>query len=418
MDSKLRKMAVITSLAVILLIGLVVIRMNRKDQPSDPKKSPEPAAKQTGLPQDSLLPGQIGTDLSAFEKDPAFFDPEKNPFLEALLDESDRLTLFVTSVEKDLRIQIRDYTEKPVTGQSFLVVVENVGEYKDLDRDGVIYIGDLPAGDYHVSLKPVSGYRIPENSTRIHVKDKVEYVPIEDISLLVKTEEEIDALAEDTEILEAKEESDKTELTALTPPAGNGKAGIDVSKWQGEIDWAKVKEAGVEFAIIRAGYRGSVTGSLVQDPYFEKNMAEATAAGIPVGVYFFTQAVNQVEAVEEASMVIELMKHYKVDLPVFIDTEGAGENARAKDLDVETRTAVCDAFCATIQNAGYTGGVYASRCWYQDMLNTPKLEKYFIWLAEYTDVPKYEGYYGMWQHSSKGQIGGIKGNVDLDILYE
>ena len=103
---------------------------------------------------------------------------------------------------------------------------------------------------------------------------------------------------------------------------------------------------------------------------------------------------------------------------VFIDTEGAGENARAKDLDVETRTSVCDAFCATIQNAGYTAGVYASRNWYQTMLNTPVLEKYFIWLAEYREVPLYEGYYGMWQHSSKGQINGIKGNVDLDILYE
>jgi len=134
-------------------------------------------------------------------------------------------------------------------------------------------------------------------------------------------------------------------------------------------------------------------------------------------VYFFTQATNEVEAVEEASMVISLVKDYMLDYPIYIDTEGAGGNGRADGLDVETRTLVCDAFCRTIENAGYEAGVYASRNWYNNRLNVSELERYSIWLAEYRSTPLYQGYYEIWQHSSKGKIEGIEGNVDLNISY-
>ena len=193
--------------------------------------------------------------------------------------------------------------------------------------------------------------------------------------------------------------------------------GIDVSKWQKEIDWDKVKNEGVDFAIIRCGYRGSVTGSLVEDPYFEQNIKGARAAGIKVGVYFFTQAVNEVEAVEEASMVISLVRDYELQYPVFIDTEGAGGNGRADSLNVEERTAVCEAFCTTVKNAGLEAGVYASRNWYNNKLTVSTLESYAIWLAEYRSVPLYQGYYQMWQYTSKGKINGINGNVDLNVSY-
>ena len=123
------------------------------------------------------------------------------------------------------------------------------------------------------------------------------------------------------------------------------------------------------------------------------------------------------EAVEEASMVLELLRKYKVEFPVFIDTEGAGGSGRADGLDVETRTLVCEAFCRTIENAGYTAGVYGSRNWYNNRLETKRLDNYFIWLAEYRSVPLYQGYYGMWQYTSKGKIDGINGNVDLNIYY-
>ena len=349
-------------------------------------------------------------------EDEFFFDEEVDPWQENARRAA-RLSLVVTSVEKDLRIQIVDMTGEPVTGVSFFVRLDGIGEYKDLDKDGVIYIGDLAAGEYRVNLLPVEGYFVPENGTRVRVKDKVEYVAIEDISLLIKTEADIDAAVEDTAVADAVSDADKTEIKKLQQLTGKTKAGIDVSKWQGEIDWDKVRNAGVEFAIIRAGYRGSVTGCIVEDPCFESYMKGATASGIPVGVYFFTQAVNEMEAVEEASAVIELIKEYKIEYPIFIDTEGAGGNGRADGLDPETRTLVCDAFCRTIENAGYEAGVYGSRNWYNNMLYADRLEKYFIWLAEYRSAPLYQGYYQMWQYSSKGSVDGINGNVDLNIYY-
>lgn len=416
MDSKLRRMTILSSMAVILLVALLVVYVNRG---TENRNHPhQQGSTQTSPPpeEESKGDGQIGDDLSAFLKDEFFFDEEKNPLLEAA-EHAVRLSLVVTSVEKDLRIQIVDVTGEPVEGESFYVKLDGMGEYKDLDKDGVIYIGGLAAGEYYVELMPVSGYRVPENEIKVRVKDKVEYVAIDDISLLLKTEADIDAQAEDTAVEEAREDADKTEIKKLQQLTGRTRQGIDVSKWQGDIDWDKVKGAGIEFAIIRAGYRGSVTGSLVEDPYFVTNMKGASASGVPVGVYFFTQAVNEVEAVEEASAVLQLVKEYKLEYPIFIDTEGAGGNGRADGLDVETRTLVCEAFCRTIENAGYEAGVYGSRNWYNNRLYADKLDKYFIWLAEYRSIPLYQGYYQMWQYTSKGKVNGIEGNVDLDIYY-
>lgn len=419
MDSKLRKMTILSSVAIIILVALLVFYTNRDKEPGRPAPQPESTGtEEPGNLSDKQGGGQIGNDLSAFLKDTTFFDPEINPILEAAMDESNRLSLVVTSVEKDLRIQIVDMSGNPVTGESFFVELEGLGEYKDLDTDGIIYIGDLASGDYYVKLRPIEGYRVPENETRVHVKDKVEYVAIDDISLLLKTEADIDAEAEDTAVADALEDADRTEIKKLQSTTGNSRAGIDVSKWNGDIDWDKVRNAGVEFAIIRAGYRGSVTGSLVEDPYFAANIKGATASGIPVGVYFFTQAVNEVEAVEEASAVLQLVREYNLDYPIFIDTEGAGGNGRADGLSVEDRTLVCEAFCRTIKNAGYSAGVYGSRNWYNNNLYTDRLDNdYYIWLAEYRSVPLYQGYYQMWQYTSKGKVDGISGNVDMNISY-
>lgn len=418
MDSKLRRMAILSSMAVILLVAMLVLYLNRDQSFSSTVHPQESTATEEPESTEEGHNGQIGNDLSAFLRDNTFFDQEVNPILEAAKNETPRLSLVVTSVEKDLRVQIVDQSGQPVAGESFYVKLDGIGEYKDLDKDGVVYIGDLAAGEYYVELLPISGYRVPENETRVRVKDKVEYVAIEDISLLIKTEADIDAEAEDTEIADALEDADKTEIKKLQNTTGNSRVGIDVSKWNGDIDWDKVKNAGVEFAIIRAGYRGSSTGSLVEDPYFAANMKGARASGIPVGVYFFTQAVNEVEAVEEASAVLQLIREYQLDYPVFIDTEGAGGGGRADELDVETRTLVCEAFCRTIENAGYHAGVYASRNWYNNRLHADRLDgQYCIWLAEYRSVPLYQGYYQLWQYTSKGKIDGISGNVDMNISY-
>ena len=201
---------------------------------------------------------------------------------------------------------------------------------------------------------------------------------------------------------------------ALSQSSGN--RGIDVSKYQGNIDWGAVAASGINFAIIRVGYRGSSSGALVQDPNFKKNISGATKAGIKVGLYFFTQAVNEAEAVEEASMAMSLASGYKVTYPIFIDTESAS-NGRANGLSKSTRTAVVKAFCQTIRNGGYKAGVYASKSWYANQLNASALNGYCIWVAQYNSSCTYSGKYDMWQYSSKGSVSGIKGNVDMNISY-
>ena len=196
----------------------------------------------------------------------------------------------------------------------------------------------------------------------------------------------------------------------------SGILGIDVSKWNGNIDWNAVKNSGVSYAIIRCGYRGSTTGALIEDPMFRTNINGAKKAGIKVGVYFFTQATNEVEAVEEASMVLSLLSGHSLNYPVFLDVEGS--NGRGDAIDAGTRTAVIRAFCQTIQNSGYKAGVYANKTWYESKMDVNALTGYKIWLAQYAATPTYgKTRYDMWQYSSKGSIAGISGNVDMNLSY-
>lgn len=203
---------------------------------------------------------------------------------------------------------------------------------------------------------------------------------------------------------------------SLAKSAGN--KGIDVSKYQGNIDWGAVAASGINFAIIRVGYRGSSTGVLVEDPYFKRNIAGATNAGIKVGVYFFTQAVTEAEAVEEASMAMSLVAKTgcRLTYPIFIDTESAS-NGRANGLSRSARTAIVKAFCQTVQNGGYKAGVYASKSWFNNNLQVSSLNSYCIWVAQYNSSCTYTGKHDMWQHTSKGSVSGIKGNVDMNISY-
>lgn len=196
---------------------------------------------------------------------------------------------------------------------------------------------------------------------------------------------------------------------------GDGVMGIDVSKWNGTIDWAAVKNSGISYVIIRCGYRGSSEGTLIEDPKFKTNIEGAAKAGLKVGVYFFTQAVDDVEAVEEASMVLELVKNYKISYPIFLDVEPSG--GRADKIDKATRTAVCKAFCETIKKAGYTAGIYANKTWLNEKIDASALGSHKIWLAQYAATPTYSGRYDLWQYSSTGRVSGISGDVDLNVSY-
>ncbi|MBR4708313.1 MAG: hypothetical protein IKP29_09685 [Pseudobutyrivibrio sp.] len=194
-----------------------------------------------------------------------------------------------------------------------------------------------------------------------------------------------------------------------------GEMGIDVSKWQSDIDWELVAASGVDFAIIRCGFRGSVSGQLVEDPYFRQNIQGALANGIKVGVYFFTQAITEQEAIQEASMALAMCEGYEVTLPIYIDSENA-VRGRANDLDRATRTKCLVAFCETINNSGHTGGVYASKNWYYDKVYADSLEKYSIWVAQYNTECNYTGKTDFWQYSSKETIAGITGYVDVNVV--
>lgn len=407
MDSRFLRNTVLVSLLFMITIFGIVLYSNglgpgqKQDVPTVVEKTAE-----------VILEGQIGDDLYGWMEDETFFDEEDAP---EKGQEGESLSLIATSVEKDLRIQIVDERGKTVEGQFFRILLNGTDEYKDLDRDGVIYIGQLDAGEYQVSLMEKEGFAVPALALPVKVKSRVEYVAIGDISLLIKTEKEVDAMAEDGESEQALAEAAGT-TEILTRE--NAVFGIDVSRWNENINWAKVKEEGVGFAIIRAGYRGSVTGSLVEDYYFKRNIEGAIQAGIPVGVYFFTQATNQVEAVEEASMVLTLCQDYQLTYPIFIDTEGAGGEGRADKLDAKTRTAVCEAFCETIRNSGHQAGIYASKNWFNVRLDTSRLpDNITIWLAEYADAPTYEKKFHMWQYSSSGRILGIEGRVDLNLSF-
>ncbi len=413
-------------MGAVLLIVLIVILCT-----SDGNKPGQTAANVSGntviqsranLNASSPLEGNlIGDNPKGFMTDPTFFDPEHSAAFDAAMDQSGNLSIMVTSVEKDLRVLVLDINGELVTGVPFNIKVMDGNDitvtYRDLDKDGIIYAGTIDPGDYDVSLEPVEGYRVPLHSTRVSVKEKVEYIPIADISVLIKTEEEINAALEDTASKDdALEDSDRTEIVTLQPGGNDHKAGIDVSSWQGDIDWDKVRESGIEFVIVRAGYRGSVTGSIVRDKYFDANVSGAQQAGLQVGVYFVTQAVNEAEAVEEASAVMEMCAPYNLELPIYLDVEGSN-GGRGDQIDKDTRTAVCEAFCRTLENAGKSGGVYACRYWLANNIDASRLDRYNVWLAEYRSAPLYNGYYSMWQYTSKGHVDGINGNVDFDILY-
>ena len=194
--------------------------------------------------------------------------------------------------------------------------------------------------------------------------------------------------------------------------------GIDVSKYQGRIDWKKVSEAGVEFAIIRLGYRGMNEGTLEMDPYFEANIKGATENGIDVGVYFFSQAITKEEAVEEAKYVLAAVAPYNLTYPIIFDTEKVTTfDARANKLSMAERTDMCLAFCDKVAEEGYTPMIYANTKYMIMGIDLEKLQKYDKWYAVYSSNITFPYSFQMLQYSEKGSIPGITGEVDLDISF-
>ncbi len=195
--------------------------------------------------------------------------------------------------------------------------------------------------------------------------------------------------------------------------------GIDVSQYQKDIDWNAVKASGIDFAFIRVGARGYGGGGMIADPYYDKNMQGAIAAGVNVGIYIFSQAITTSEAEEEAQYILDRIGNYTVSLPLVLDYEfysnGRLENAK---LSKDDGTNICLAFCNKIAAAGYKPMVYANPDMLNNHLNAATISNsYPIWLANYTTNTTYNGTFTFWQYSSKGTVPGISGNVDMNFYY-
>lgn len=204
-------------------------------------------------------------------------------------------------------------------------------------------------------------------------------------------------------------------LTCLTQESVRG---IDVSKYQGQIDWQQVKDSGVEFVMIRTAYRGyGQSGVLKEDEYARTNYENAKAAGLKVGVYLFSQAVSVEEAREEALFLLEIIKDWQLEMPVAYDWECLADDYRTVGVDSRTLTDCAKAFCDEVEAAGFDSMIYFNPNQSRTMMYLAELVDYGFWLAMYTDQMTYEYKVDMWQYTKEGAVAGVSGNVDINLWF-
>ena len=210
---------------------------------------------------------------------------------------------------------------------------------------------------------------------------------------------------------------DERGRTVYEKDGRRAKTGIDVSIYQGDIDWQAVAADGIDFAILRLGYRGYTEGGLFLDQNFERNLRGALDAGLDVGVYFFSQAVTTQEAEAEASYVINALEGYEISYPVAFDWEpiAPGSGARTDGLDNQALTQCAAAFCEKIKEAGLSPAVYFNQSLGYLRYDLRELADYDLWLAEYDSKPDFYYHFDLWQYTHIGRVAGIEGDVDLDL---
>ena len=335
---------------------------------------------------------------------------------------------------------------QPVAAETTQAVVQTVPESTQAELSGedieAIYVPNLLRGDligepllnelwesleaaYNPRVGTTAEETTTEEETETTKKEKVEIPPVVVAPVNDKEDEQpqddadkgtSDELDIKDVIEQEKEKEEEGEYENISRSYG-----IDVSKWQYSIDWAQVAASGVEFAMIRVGYRGNQTGEIVMDPYFERNIKGALANHIKVGIYFYSQAIDEEEAKQEAAWVVNVIQKYQITYPVVYDCEGLGQN-RIKDVTKTQRSKNAAAFLDYIRGAGYTPMMYASKYGYNKNWDMSYIKNCKIWLAHYTSGglnthSDYSGTYHMWQYTSKGSVPGIRGNVDLNVAY-
>ena len=200
--------------------------------------------------------------------------------------------------------------------------------------------------------------------------------------------------------------------------------GIDVSEFQGYIDWQQVKDSGIDFAFIRIGCRTYADGGIIYDSKFKENLYSADRAGIHTGAYFFSQALTVEEAIKEADAVIECIKPFNITYPVVFDWEIIYEDyARTDEISTDSLTDCCIAFCERIKEAGYTPMIYQNTSTLLSMLDLSRIQQYDLWLAEYIedegDMPTFDHHdFQVWQYASDGRVSGISTDVDMNISFK
>lgn len=212
--------------------------------------------------------------------------------------------------------------------------------------------------------------------------------------------------------------TDENGIMHYDDPTVETLTGIDVSSFQKEVDWSAVKDSGIQFAFLRVGYRGNTEGGLFIDPCFEQNYERAKQNDIPVGVYFFSQSLNEIEATEEADYVLSIIKDKKIDLPIVYDWEYVSESARTANIDSKQMSACAQAFCDRIESAGFDSMVYFNLYTSYMIYDMNSFGDKSIWLAQFSDKPSYYYHYEIWQYSCTGSVPGIDAEVDLNIALD
>ena len=203
-------------------------------------------------------------------------------------------------------------------------------------------------------------------------------------------------------------------LTCLTAPSV---LGIDVSTHQKQIDWEQVKAAGIEFVMIRIGYRGSEQGLLFEDEWCQRNYEGAKAAGLKIGAYWFSQSISPQEAVEEAKYAMKIIKNWQLDMPLVYDWEFISEESRTGFVEARLLTDCTLAFCREVEKAGYDAMIYFNPTQSRKQMHLEELTDYGFWLAMYSEEMTYEYKVDMWQYTCEGSVPGIEGNVDINLYF-
>lgn len=194
--------------------------------------------------------------------------------------------------------------------------------------------------------------------------------------------------------------------------------GVDLSKYQKQVDFAAIQSEGIDFCMLRVGSRGYETGKIQEDEKFQEFLAGAEAVGMPVGLYFFSQAVTEAEAIEEANFVISKIGEHKISYPIAFDMEFIeNDDSRIETLTKAEKTNIALAFLQRIEEAGYTGMLYGNKEWLLKRIELHRFENYDIWLTQEDDIPDYPYTYSMWQYTRQGEVYGIEGYVDLNISF-